>query len=217
MGLRLGRRPRTGARAGAISPNAPHSTGKVTATTPTTSCAIATVAPAWRKTIKCPSPDSQYRLDCGDDDYFALKPRKGSWLARNPSANVANPVPGQGQAPAVDWSSRPPDRCDAGLRQRRLAGGAGRAIRRGRCGRRHQHHVGGAGHHCWHGRDGADQRQVAGFVRAVNDARGTQAGSRRLRLTSGAWRHLREPDVDYRENVKRLVLGLLGHYLDSSA
>jgi hypothetical protein len=46
--------------------------------------------PTWRKTLVCPSAQAQYRLDCGKDDYFAVKPRRGSWLARNPQANIAN-------------------------------------------------------------------------------------------------------------------------------
>ena len=118
---------------GAISPNAPHSTGKGHCYDAYDIMCYRDGGPAWRKTIKCPSPDSQYRLDCGDDDYFALKPRKGSWLARNPSANVANsrflakvkprPLPVQPAAPtgvtrdfdSVDWQAVPGVRYDVGV------------------------------------------------------------------------------------------------------
>ena len=74
-------------------------------------------------------------MDCGDDDYFALKPRKGSWLARNPSANVANsrflakvkprPLPIEPDTPtavsrdfdSVDWQAVPGVRYDVGVVQ----------------------------------------------------------------------------------------------------
>lgn len=45
---------------------------------------------AWRKAVVCAGPDDHYRLDCGDDDYFAVRPRRGSWLADHPEANRAS-------------------------------------------------------------------------------------------------------------------------------
>ena len=59
--------------------------------------------PQWRKMLRCAWPGARYRLDCGDDDYFAVDPRPRSWLAGHPSANVANSFPrgGRPQDPSL--------------------------------------------------------------------------------------------------------------------
>lgn len=75
---------------GAISPAAPHSTGKGHCYDAYDLMCYSDGGPGWRKTVACPSAESQYRLDCGKDDYFAVRPRPRSWLARHPQANVAN-------------------------------------------------------------------------------------------------------------------------------
>jgi hypothetical protein len=74
---------------GALRPDAPHATGKGHCYDGYDVMCYSDGGPGWRKYTACPWPGAQYRLDCGDDDYFAVKPRKGSWLARNPAANVA--------------------------------------------------------------------------------------------------------------------------------
>lgn len=75
---------------GAISPAAPHATGKGHCYDAYDLMCYSDGGPGWRKTVMCPSADAQYRLDCGKDDYFAVDPRRGSWLSRNPRSNVAN-------------------------------------------------------------------------------------------------------------------------------
>lgn len=75
---------------GAVSAKAPHSTGKAHCFDEHDVMCYSDGGPRWRKVVACPEPDAEYRLDCGQDDYFAVNPRPGSWLARNPQANVAN-------------------------------------------------------------------------------------------------------------------------------
>ncbi len=74
---------------GALRSDAPHATGKGHCYDGYDVMCYKDGGPGWQKFTACPWPSSQYRLDCGDDDYFAVKPRKGSWLARHPRANVA--------------------------------------------------------------------------------------------------------------------------------
>lgn len=75
---------------GAVSPGAPHATGKGHCYDAYDVMCYSDGGVAWRKTIVCPARQASYRLDCGQDDYFAVDPRGNSWLARNPGANVAN-------------------------------------------------------------------------------------------------------------------------------
>ncbi len=118
---------------GALRPDAPHATGKGHCYDAYDVMCYRDSGPAWRNVIACPAPSAQYRLDCGDDDYFALKPRKGSWLAKNPGANVARsrflarvasrvlptePPPATGvvrDADSVDWQVQPGVRYDVGV------------------------------------------------------------------------------------------------------
>ncbi|MEZ5186247.1 MAG: hypothetical protein R2720_10915 [Candidatus Nanopelagicales bacterium] len=117
---------------GAVSASAPHSTGKGHCYDAYDVMCYSDGGVRWRKATMCPSPSSVYRLDCGDDDYFAVRPKKGSWLARHPGANVANsrfvarvkarPLPVEPAAPtnvlrdgyAVIWDSVPGVRYDVG-------------------------------------------------------------------------------------------------------
>ena len=75
---------------GAVSGAAPHSTGKAHCYDGYDVMCYRDGGPGWRKMVRCARPAARYRLDCGDDDYFAIAPRPRSWLARNPGANVAN-------------------------------------------------------------------------------------------------------------------------------
>ena len=74
---------------GAIKPGSPHGTGKGHCYDGYDLMCYSDGGPTWRKAVRCRSQKSQYRLDCGDDDYFAVRPKKGSWLARNPDGNIA--------------------------------------------------------------------------------------------------------------------------------
>ncbi len=118
---------------GALRADAPHSTGKGHCYDAYDVMCYRDSGPSWRKMIVCPDPSSQYRLDCGNDDYFAVKPRKGSWLAKNPGANVARSrflakvpartLPSEPPAPvgvvrdadSVRWAVQPQTRYDVGV------------------------------------------------------------------------------------------------------
>lgn len=117
---------------GAVRADAPHATGKGHCYDRYDVMCYSDGGPTWRKATACPRPDAQYRLDCGNDDYFAVKPRRGSWLAGNPGANVANSrfvarvparaLPEEPPAPtgvtrdadSVDWQAEPGVRYDVG-------------------------------------------------------------------------------------------------------
>lgn len=121
---------------GAVRAGAPHATGKGHCYDGYDLMCYSDGGPGWRKFRACPWPGAQYRLDCGDDDYFAISPREGSWLARNPSANVANSrflakvprrtLPSEPPAPAdvardayaVTWTPEPGVRYDVGAREK---------------------------------------------------------------------------------------------------
>lgn len=75
---------------GAVSAEAPHATGKAHCYDGYDVMCYKDGGPQWRKMLRCAWPGARYRLDCGDDDYFAVDPRPRTWLARHPSANVAN-------------------------------------------------------------------------------------------------------------------------------
>lgn len=75
---------------GAVAPGAPHASGNGHCWDGRDLMCYDDGGVAWRKAVVCNRPEDRYRLDCGDDDYFAVQPRRGSWLARNPGANVAN-------------------------------------------------------------------------------------------------------------------------------
>ncbi len=75
---------------GAVAGDAPHSTGKAHCYDGYDVMCYRDGGPSWQKVVRCAWPGARYRLDCGDDDYFAVDPRRGSWLASRPQANVAN-------------------------------------------------------------------------------------------------------------------------------
>ena len=75
---------------GAVSGDAPHATGKAHCYDGYDVMCYKDGGPGWRKMVRCAWPGARYRLDCGDDDYFAVDPTPRSWLARHPGANVAN-------------------------------------------------------------------------------------------------------------------------------
>ena len=120
---------------GAIWPGAPHSTGKAHCYDGYDLMCYSDGGPGWRNVTVCPAPQARYRLDCGQDDYFAVAPRRGSWLARHPRANVANSrflakvpprvLPTEPAAPVevtrlidrVTWANLPDTRYDVGLRE----------------------------------------------------------------------------------------------------
>jgi len=120
---------------GAIWPTAPHATGKAHCYDGYDVMCYRDGGPGWRKLTVCPAPEARYRLDCGQDDYFAVSPRPGSWLARHPRANVANSrflakvpartLPEEPAAPAevarqfdrVTWTAMPDTRYDVGVRE----------------------------------------------------------------------------------------------------
>jgi hypothetical protein len=80
----------------------------------------------------CLSAQAPYRLDCGQDDYFSVTPRRGSWLARHPRNNIANsrflevtapvdlpsapwPPTGVVRTPTtIQWNAQPGVRYDVG-------------------------------------------------------------------------------------------------------
>lgn len=117
---------------GAVHGGAPHATGKAHCWDAYDVMCYPDGGPGWRDAQMCVSPQAPYRLDCGGDDYFAVAPRPGSWLARNPRHNVANsrflqqtqpvelpsaPAPVQGvtrTATSVDWVAVPGVRYDVG-------------------------------------------------------------------------------------------------------
>lgn len=117
---------------GAVNGGAPHATGKGHCWDAYDVMCYRDGGPAWRNAQMCVSPQAPYRLDCGSDDYFAVAPRRGSWLARNPAHNVANsrflaktlpvPLPGPPPAPeqvtrtatSVEWIAVPGVRYDVG-------------------------------------------------------------------------------------------------------
>ena len=90
---------------GAVLPGAPHQTaaGHCTDDYDIMCYADGSITPAQLRVV-CTSKALEFHLDCGGDDYFSLKPRLGSWLAR--SWNVANssfltpPRPASPAAPA---------------------------------------------------------------------------------------------------------------------
>lgn len=117
---------------GAVSPNAPHASGHGHCWDGRDVMCYDDGGAAWRKAVVCAAPVAHYRLDCGDDDYFAVDPRPGSWLSRNPGANIANsrflalvaprslpaapapPVAVVRTATAVTWQQQPGLRYDVG-------------------------------------------------------------------------------------------------------
>lgn len=117
---------------GAVKRGAPHQTGKGHAYDGNDIMSYADGGSKWRKWNRCPQPEARYRLDCGQDDYFAVSPRPGSWLAKHPKANVANsrflaivpprglpvrPLPPIGvnrDAASVTWVAEPGLRYDVG-------------------------------------------------------------------------------------------------------
>lgn len=117
---------------GAVSPRAPHSTGKGHCWDEHDVMCYNDGGPTWQNSTPCPPGDSHYRLDCNKDDYFAVAPRPGSWLARNPKANMANsrflavvppralptpaarPVAVVRTATTVQWQQEPAVRYDVG-------------------------------------------------------------------------------------------------------
>jgi hypothetical protein len=117
---------------GAVHPSAPHATGKGHCWDGYDVMCYSDGGSGWRKATMCLSPQAHYRLDCNKDDYFSIKPRRGSWLKKHPKHNVANsrflektlPValPSPPPAPtnasrtltSVDWDSVPGVRYDVG-------------------------------------------------------------------------------------------------------
>lgn len=75
---------------GAVSPNAPHASGRGHCWDGRDVMCYDDGGATWRKAEICTDASAQYRLDCRNDDYFAVNPRPRSWLARNPGANLAN-------------------------------------------------------------------------------------------------------------------------------
>ena len=75
---------------GAVSPNAPHASGRGHCWDGRDVMCYDDGGATWRNVEICTAPSAHYRLDCRNDDYFAVNPRPGSWLARNPGANIAN-------------------------------------------------------------------------------------------------------------------------------
>lgn len=73
---------------GAVSGSAPHSTGRAHCWDEHDLMCYDDGSPLFRRIEVCPMW-YEYRLDCRQDDYFAVRPRPGSWLARNPKANMA--------------------------------------------------------------------------------------------------------------------------------
>lgn len=74
---------------GAVSNRAPHATGRGHCWDATDVMCYRDGGAGWRDAATCEQAGNNYRLDCGGDDYFNLRPRPGTWLARNPTANVA--------------------------------------------------------------------------------------------------------------------------------
>ncbi|HQR78788.1 MAG TPA: hypothetical protein PLT68_01065 [Actinomycetota bacterium] len=119
---------------GAVRGDAPHATGKGHCYDGYDVMCYSDGGATWRKVTVCPRPEDQFRLDCRDDDYFAVTARRGSWLARHPGANVANsrflaqvaprPLPVEPPAPtgvrrdafSVRWDMSPGVRYDVGTR-----------------------------------------------------------------------------------------------------
>lgn len=117
---------------GAVSPNAPHASGHGHCWDGRDVMCYDDGGEAWRKVVICDGPSAHYRLDCGNDDYFAVAPRPGSWLSRNPGANLANSpflalvaprtLPAAPMAPSgvvrtattVSWRQEPGMRYDVG-------------------------------------------------------------------------------------------------------
>lgn len=117
---------------GAVNPGAPHSTGKGHCYDAYDIMCYSDGGPTWRKLTVCPDPNFRYRLDCGGDDYFALEPKRRSWLAKHPKSNVAYsrflkftaprilpvrppaPVGVSRDAVSVDWVRQPGMRYDVG-------------------------------------------------------------------------------------------------------
>lgn len=117
---------------GAVSADAPHATGKAHCYDGYDVMCYRDGGAGWRKMVRCAWPGARYRLDCGDDDYFAVDPRPRSWLARNPAANVANsrflamvaprPLPAEPPSPTavvrdaflLTWQTTPGVRYDVG-------------------------------------------------------------------------------------------------------
>lgn len=75
---------------GAVNGGAPHATGKGHCWDGFDVMCYSDGGTSWRKAVRCKSAVSHYRLDCGKDDYFAVAPKPGSWLARHPRWNIAN-------------------------------------------------------------------------------------------------------------------------------
>jgi hypothetical protein len=118
---------------GAVTPDAPHASGNGHCWDGRDLMCYDDGGSAWRKAVVCARAEDRYRLDCGDDDYFSVRPRPGSWLARNPGANVANsrflalvapralpavparPVGAVRTISAVTWVQQPGLRYDVGF------------------------------------------------------------------------------------------------------
>lgn len=117
---------------GAVHARAPHSTGKGHCWDGFDVMCYSDGGKPWPNKKVCTATVNHYRLDCGQDDYFAVSPMRGSWLARHPRHNVANskflartaPVPLAPLPPAptnvtrtvssIDWDVVPGVRYDVG-------------------------------------------------------------------------------------------------------
>lgn len=75
---------------GAVNSAAPHATGKGHCWDGYDVMCYTDGGKPWANRAICTDAVDHYRLDCGQDDYFAVSPRPGSWLARHPRYNVAN-------------------------------------------------------------------------------------------------------------------------------
>lgn len=120
---------------GAVHSGSPHATGKGHCWDGYDVMCYSDGGRRWRQATMCMSPEAPYRLDCNNDDYFAVNPRPGTWLARNPRHNVANsrflakvtpvalpsppppPTDVRRSATAVRWTAVPGVRYDVGYRR----------------------------------------------------------------------------------------------------
>lgn len=75
---------------GAVDSRAPHATGKGHCWDGFDVMCYSDGGKPWPNKTICAARVNHYRLDCGQDDYFAVSPKRGSWLARHPRHNVAN-------------------------------------------------------------------------------------------------------------------------------
>lgn len=74
---------------GAVNGGAPHATGKGHCWDGLDVMCYNDGGKPWANKTVCAARVDEYRLDCGQDDYFAVNPAPGSWLARHPRQNVA--------------------------------------------------------------------------------------------------------------------------------